>query len=279
MAELAVNTGRLTQVRRTIRLVGVLAWAAFRAETQYRANLFMVFAGVIYQIVGFAFIWVILSRFTEIGGWRIADIAFLYGIRLTAHGLWVVPFNRLLDLDQMVREAQFDRLLVRPLNPLIQLATSRFWLGSFGDIIGGVVILGVATTLVDVAWTPITIVYLGFAVVGGAFVEASIQLAAASLTFRLLNARSLQLTLDTVFNTFGNYPLKIFGAATSFALTFVLPLAFVAYLPASVLLNRTNELYVAPALAYGAPLVGFVTFTLAYRFWRRQLRHYQSTGS
>lgn len=263
---------------RTARLAGMLAAAAFRAELQYRASFLMVSAGLLYQGVGFAFIWVVLARFDSIAGWGVAEIAFLYGIRLCAHGLWVVPFNRMLDLDQLVQRAEFDRFLVRPLNPLIQLLTSKFWLGSFGDIIGGIVILGVASTQVSIDWTPGAVAFLLLAIIGGALIEASVNLAISSLTFRLLTARSLILMVDNVFNTFGNYPLKIFGQATQFALTYVLPLAFVAYLPASALLDRTGDLHVAAELAFAAPLVGVLTFTLAYLFWRSQLRHYSSAG-
>jgi ABC-2 type transport system permease protein len=59
----------------------------------------------------------------------------------------------------------------------------------------------------------------------------------------------------------------------------VIPVAFVAYIPASVLLNRTNGLHVAPVVAYGAPVIGLLWFVAAYQLWRFQVRHYQSSGS
>lgn len=262
----------------TIAMTWELAKAALRSELSYRANFLMVSAGLVYQGIGFAFIWVVLERFDVIAGWTLGEIAFLYGLRLTAHGLWVVPFNRLVDLDDVVRTGEFDRFLVRPLNPLIQLCTSKFWLGSFGDIVGGVLILAAATAMVDIDWSPPAVGYLLLAVVGGALLEASLQLAGAALTFRMLSTLALRHLLDSVFNTFGNYPLKIFGGVGQFLLTFVLPLAFVAYLPASVLLDRAADLHVAPALAYAAPCAGAITFAAAYRFWQRQLRSYQSSG-
>lgn len=266
------------RVRRTVRVTAALARAAMRAELQYRANFLLVTAGLTYQCVGFAFIWVLLERFDVIGGWTLGEVAFLYGLRLTAHGLWVIPFNRLIFLDEIVKEAQFDRFLVRPFNPLLQLMTSRFWLGSFGDIIGGVAILAVAVSIVDIDWSPAAVGYLLLAVVGGALLESSLQLALASLNFRLLSARAFQTTVDNIFSTFGNYPMRIFGGATKAALTFVLPLAFMAYLPATVLLDRTDELSISPWFAYLAPLVGGVWFAAAYRIWVWQMRSYSSAG-
>ena len=88
----------------------------------------------------------------------------------------------------------------------------------------------------------------------------------------------LRLTLDEVFSTFGNYPLRIFGGVSQWLLTFVLPLAFVGYLPAKVLLQRTGELSIHQLFAYLAPLVGAVCFITAYWFWMRQMRNYQSSG-
>ncbi len=263
---------------RTIRIAMVLARAALRSEIQYRSNFLMMAAGVVYQCTGFAFIWVILARFGSIGGWSVGEVAFLFGMRLCAHGLWVAPFHRLTDLDAIIREGELDRFLVRPLNLLVQLLTSKLWLGSFGDIAGGVVILSAASAVADIRWSPGSVFYLALALAGGALVEVAVQLAAAALTFRILSTKELREMIDDVFNTFGSYPLKIYGTSGQFLLTFVLPLAFVAYLPATVLLGRTEELEVAAAVAYMAPLVGVACFCLAYLFWCRQLRHYQSAG-
>jgi ABC-2 type transport system permease protein len=116
------------------------------------------------------------------------------------------------------------------------------------------------------------------AVLGGAMVEGSTQLAGSALVFRLLSTMSLKLGIDSVFNEFGSYPLRIFGPAARFGLTFLFPLAFVAYLPASVLLNRTGELTVPSWLAWGSPVVGGALLFLAYRFWSWQSRYYTSPG-
>jgi ABC-2 type transport system permease protein len=60
--------------------------------------------------------------------------------------------------------------------------------------------------------------------------------------------------------------------------TFVVPLAFAAYLPATVLLGRTGELEIAPLLAYLAPLAGVVWLAIAIRVFNSQIGNYQSAG-
>jgi ABC-2 type transport system permease protein len=46
-----------------------------------------------------------------------------------------------------------------------------------------------------------------------------------------------------------------------------------------VVLGRTDQLAVPAVLGYATPVVGLALFTLAYRFWRRQLRYYQGVGN
>jgi len=77
---------------------------------QYRMNFVLqVTFGLGYQGTGFIFIWVVLSRFQALAGWSLGQIAFLYGLRLTTHGLFVILFGRLSALDQQIREGKFDR--------------------------------------------------------------------------------------------------------------------------------------------------------------------------
>ncbi len=91
------------------------------------------------------------------------------------------------------------------------------------------------------------------------------------LTFRIVRAHALFALVNDVNNSFGSYPLHIFSDLARFVLTVGVPVAFIAYLPATVLLGRTGELSVHPALAYGVPLVGAAMFGVAFLFWRSQI--------
>jgi ABC-2 type transport system permease protein len=262
---------------RTWRL---LAFAALRAESYHRANFLLgILGGIALQCAGLAFIGTILTRFGALGGWTLPEILLLYGMRLTAHGLWTIPFSQLLTIDVAVREAEFDRYLTRPVNPLIQLMTRRMPLTTVGDIVGGLVVLGIALGLNDIHWSAPLVCYLLLALVGGALIEVSFQLATSAIAFRLLSTSSLKITIDNLFGTFGNYPVKIFGPVARWGLTVVFPLAFAAYLPASALLGRTGELWVPPWVAWAAPAVGAGLFALAYALWQSQLSHYSSSGN
>ncbi|MFF4778101.1 ABC transporter permease [Microtetraspora fusca] len=266
----------MAEVVRTLRLYWRLQRAAMRGALQYRLNLVIgVATGVAYQGSGFAFVWVVMHTFPAIGGWSLREIAFLYGLRLTAHALYVLPFSSLIGLDWLVREGELDRVLLRPLNPLVQIMAKRLGVGQLGDLLAGLVLLVVALPPLG----PASALFCLAAVVGGALVETAVSLALASLSLRTWNTIAVRVFADDLFSKFGSYPMSVFGGAAQWALTFVLPVAFVAYVPASVLLDRTGELNVPAPVAYASPLLGVALFALAYRIWSRQLRHYQSTGT
>lgn len=265
---------------RSLALTWELQKAAFRGQLDYRANfVIMTVMAFAYQGSGIAFIWVVLAKFHTLDGWTFRDLAFLYAVRLLAHATWGAPFHQLNEIDLVLRDGRFDQYLVRPLNPLLQVISSgRFRMYAVGDVIIATVLFVFATSLARVSFTPIHITYLVLAVLGGAIAEGAFVLAAGSLCFRLFETWPIRLLIDNVFLMFGSYPLRVFGATTGWIFTWVVPVAFVAYIPASTLLGRTDGLHISPVLAWGAPAVGFVWFAAAYQLWRWQLRSYQSSG-
>jgi ABC-2 type transport system permease protein len=270
----------ITRLRREARMYQVLLAAAMRAQGQYRANLIIELIGAIaYQGAGFAFVWVVVDRFGQIGGWGLPELALLYGLRLGAHGVFTSLFAQLMGpISEVVREGEFDRYLTRPVDPLLQLITRRFNLTVIGDLIGGIVLIVAGASRVDVAWTTPAVAYLLLAIVGGALVEASLHLAASALSFRMITTQAVSGAIDQLLSTLGGYPQKIFPTGFQLGLTFVFPLAFIAYFPAAVLLGRGDELVVPVWLAGLSPVVGFLLLLAAYAFWRSQIRHYASTG-
>ncbi|MCA9834272.1 MAG: ABC-2 family transporter protein [Thermomicrobiales bacterium] len=263
-----------------LSVLGTLASASIRSELQYRANaVSSIIGGILFQITGFVVVWIIAARFGQIGGWGLPELTFLYGMRLTSHGIFYACFSQMFEFDRVLITGEFDRYLVRPMPPLIQLFTRKLRINAFGDLIGGTVLVIAASTAAPVDWSPLAVTYLILAMIGGGLVEGAVQITLGSLSFRFLQTLPLRSTVNEVFNLYGNYPNTIFPGALRWSLTFLLPIAFVAFFPASVLLNRAGELSVPLWLAAASPLVGMVLFSIAVRVWKWQSVHYQSSGN
>ncbi len=257
-----------------------LAGASLRSEFQYRANaLSSILGGILYQLTGFLVVFIIVDRFGSLGGWSLSEITFLYGMRLTSHGIFYLCFSQLFDLDQVLVSGEFDRFMVRPIHPLLQMFTRKLRVNCFGDLLGGTALLIAAAPRVDLDWNPLLVTFLAIAVIGGALVEGAVQITLSALSFRWLNTLAVRTTTNEVFNQYGNYPQRIFPRGLQVVLTYVLPVAFVAYFPASALLHRTDGLLVPTWLAWCAPLVGLLLFLASLRIWHRASRDYQSSGT
>jgi ABC-2 type transport system permease protein len=75
------------------------------------------------------------------------------------------------------------------------------------------------------------------------------------------------------------YPLTLYRDWFRRFFTFVVPLAFVSYVPAGVLLDKPTSPALPLAARWASPLVGVAFLGVALAVWRFGERRYQSTGS
>jgi ABC-2 type transport system permease protein len=253
--------------------------ASWRTLRNFRMNLILTFLGSFaLQGTQLAFIGVLLGAFGAIAGWDVADVAFLYGLRVTAHGVCTTSFGQHLASSNVVRDGEWDRFLLRPAGGLMQLLTRQFNPGTLGDLVLGLAIVVVAAGRTGVDWSVGRIVFLVLAAIGGGLVEAGLQIGISGLDFRFGPTRRIKIAVDEILTNFGAYPMSIFGTAVTWTLTFLLPLAFMAYLPAAVLLGHTADLVVPTWLAWCSPLAGPVVLIIGAVFFRRMSRYYASPG-
>lgn len=262
----------------------LLWWAMFRmglhASMQYRVNfLLQLGSGLLAQTLGLAFAGLLVQRFGAIGGWTLAEIAAVYGLRQLVHGIWVLLAGDLVEMPTIVREGDLDRYLVRPISPLVQVMTLRVNVGALGELCAGLTMLIAGVVIARDSWPLEMITFLPFAIIGGVLTEGAMYLALAALSTRVVEMNSALIAVNDVSTTFGAYPLHAFSRAAQALFTFVLPIAFVAYLPGAVLLGMTGNLTVPAFVAFLSPLVGAALFAGALLVWRSSLSHYQGVGN
>lgn len=256
-----------------------LVGGTWRSMRVHRANLVMMFLGsAAIQGTQLAFIGVLLGAFGAIAGWSVGEVAFLYGLRLTAHGVCTLNFGQHRGSAHAIRNGDWDRYLLRPAGPLMQMLTRHFNPGTIGDLVLGLAILLTAASLIDVGWSPALIAFLVAATISGGLVEAGVQIGLSGLDFRWSPMTRVKDTVDRVLTDFGAYPMAIFGTAGGWLLTFLIPLAFMAYLPATIILEHTDDLVVPLWVAQGSPLAGPVILTAGIAFFRYMSRYYASPG-
>lgn len=265
----------MTLISRYLSLYAWFLGQRFKILMEYRVNFFIgAISTVIQQGAGLATVWVVMRQVPNLQGWDFNEVMLIYGLitlgqslcHMFADNLWTIGWN-------YIRSGQFDRFLVRPIDPLFHLLADRFCHDGIGHFLTGLVLVIGATSAMHFEWTPLKLAYTVVAVLSGGVIFLSLNLITATTSFWIIE--SIPIT-QMVFNNyeFAKYPLSIYHTSIRILLTWVIPYGFASFYPASYLLGRDVGL-----LAWLPPLVAAVLLLVSYRFWQFGLRHYTGAGS
>jgi ABC-2 type transport system permease protein len=271
---------RLFVLRSGLRAYVLIAAMWIRSTMAYRVSFVMTAFGN-FAATGFDFVAILLmfSHVDALGGYSLGEIAFLYGAAGTAFGLADLVMGSMDRLGRRVRDGTLDTLLVRPVPVLAQVAADRFALRRLGRITQGLLVLAYALSVLDIDWTPLRVLMLPLMVISGAAIFSSMFVAGAAFQFVAQDASEVQNSFTYGGNTLLQYPPTIFAKDLVRGVTFVVPLAFVNWLPALYVLGRPYPLELPQWLAFLPPVVAGACCALAGLAWRAGLRSYRSTGS
>ncbi|MFJ8336097.1 ABC transporter permease [Streptomyces sp. NPDC094437] len=276
---MAETVGR-SRVVEGVRAYGLITAMWVRSTMAYRASFVLTtLVGVVLTGLDFVTILLMFSRVDTLGGWPLPEVAFLYGMSCVAFGVADLAIGSMDRLGTRVRDGTLDSLLVRPVPVLGQVAADRFALRRVGRIAQGAVVLGYALVAVDVDWGPLKVLLLVVALVSGAGIFCAVFVAGAAFQFVAQDASEVQNAFTYGGTTLLQYPPTVFGRELVRGVVFVLPLAFVNWVPAAYLLGRPLPLGLPVWVAFGSPLVAVVCLALAGLAWRAGLKSYRSTGS
>lgn len=252
-----------------------IARLCLRAELEYRADFIIsVVFGVAWQTSVIVFVTVLLGSFPGMGGWPSHAVLLIAAMRMLSHGVHALLFDRNYHLATLVQDGRLEAFLLRPMPVFRQVQLAVFPTNALGDLLVGVSMFSWAMTVIDLRWTVARAAYLAAGLAGGVLVEAAVGTVIGSFLLRFPSASAWNNWVEELMGTFGNYPLSFLPRLVTGMFTFILPLAFIAYLPAAVLTGRTGGLGVPAAVAIAAPLIGLAAYVGSRLLWKARLRRY-----
>ncbi|WP_426106009.1 ABC transporter permease [Massilia sp. TSP1-1-2] len=246
-----------------------------RKLMQYRADFLIGAFGFVVSVSTRAlFIYLVFRHVNTISGWSYHQVLFLFGFSLIPRGLDHMFSDQLWELGRkLIQRGEFFKYLIRPINPLFHLVSERFFYpDGLGEIGAGIAIAIYAAGSLPIAMSPTKALMMLLLVLSAALIYLSVKLAFASLAFWTVNSLPA-MNAAYQLSSFVKYPLDIFHHAIQFALLWVLPFAFTAYVPVLYILHDDCT------LVYWTPVVALLSFTAAYRLWLAGIERYDMTGS
>jgi ABC-2 type transport system permease protein len=260
-----------------VRLFG----ASLRAQMQYPASTAMLTVGQLLvtalEVIG---IWALFDRFGQIRGWSLGEVCVFYGlINITFSLADLVTRGFDVFGPDYVKTGAFDRVLLRPRSAALQLVGHEFRLSRFGRTAQGLVVLLVGVEIAAIDWSLGDWGLAAFAVAGGIALFSGLLVLQATLAFWTVESLEVANVLTYGGAQAAHYPLGVYAAWFRRFLTYVVPIACVAYYPVVAILDRPDPLGSPAWLACISPLAGFAFLGLSLWAWKFGVGKYTSTGS
>ncbi|HEX5165678.1 MAG TPA: ABC-2 family transporter protein [Thermomicrobiales bacterium] len=267
-------------LRSDLRLYRRLVGSRLRSQMQYRASFMTMMIvtgfGLFAELIATA---ILLNRFGDLAGWGIGEVALLYGLASVSFGLGELAGAGFDAFPATIRRGEFDHVLLRPAGAFMQVLSADFQLRRLGRIGQGIVALGLAFSWTSIDWTPLKMLFLGVTLISGMVMFIALFVFGAALCFWTVESIEVINSVTDGGNVLASYPLPIYHELMQRVFTFIIPLAFVSYIPAVYLLDRPEANDWPSWLPLLSPLAALLLALAARVAWGVGVRHYRSTGS
>lgn len=258
-------------------------WNVWRASTraslvremEFRGNFV---AGLIRQgiwlLIFVLVVEVVFQNTNSLAGWDKPQVLVIIALSRMIEGLMNSLFaQNIMELPGLVQEGKFDFHLAKPTPSQFYTAFRRTGIDNLGNIIAGIFLFIYAVGLQPALPSISSALLFIILAVCGITIYYSLLITASTLVFildRLEFLWGFHMLMSEPFTV----PFDIFPRTGQIALTYLLPLAFVVFVPAQAITGKLALWQVPVALV----LTG-VFLLIANLAWRAGLRRYSSASS
>lgn len=263
----------------SVRLYFNLIKAGLKRFTEYRSSFIAGFFGLI-MINGSSIllIWVMLKNFHTLSDWTFWQIVFNYCLFLCCLGFHNTFFRHISDLETHIVNGTFDRFLLRPISPLLQLASEKISITDLCDFIVGMLGTLFAAKMLQIQITMNFVFGFILSIINGVYIFTVILFSVSCISFWTMKSKSILYSTNEIQESVQHYPISIFNKGFKFIVTTILPYGLVNYYPSLILLNKVNTQnvwgYIILILLIDI-IYGFIGILL----WRKGLKKYNGSGS
>jgi ABC-2 type transport system permease protein len=258
------------------RLVGARTIGQF----QYRASLAMrtlgMFLLTFVELITTVFLF---NSFREMGGWVLGEVAFLYGLVSISLALSELISRGFDEVSDLVRTGEFDRLLIRPVSPYLQVLAVDLDLRQLGRLGQGILAIILALRWHPVAWTMPKALVFAVALLSTTLVFWALFVIGAAACFWTIERSEVQNAITYGGAAMLSYPIHIYRRWMQAIFLYFVPLGLTSFYPALFILDKPDPLGLPGFIPFLAPIVALAFFAASLGLWQLGLRHYQGTGS
>lgn len=230
-------------------------------------------------ILGFATIKFVVEQFGEINGWDYGQLAFLYGISVISHALSMIFFVQGWFMGFFVIEGEFDRFLTRPLSVLYQFFFTNINVFGLTDLVPGILVFIYGCNKTGFSFTAANIIGIIVMLIGAVLIRGGIYILLGSTSLWTKSANDFGQYTQEIFDKTTMYPLSMYPEALQLILTFIIPIGWVSFYPASELLGIETAFSADGLGVWITFLAGIAVMLIAGAVFKAGMKRYESAGN
>ena len=246
-----------------------------KSMLEYKASFVATFLSQI--IVFFSYYFVIIALFTKfdnIKGFTMYEVLLCFSIIQFGYS-FCETFARGIDqFDRLIIQGDFDRILLRPKNVIIQTLCFDADYTKLSRVIQAIIVFIIAIINLDINWSILKVITLILMALSAILIFFGIFILAAAYCFITVQSLELRHVFTDGGKHMAQYPIGIFKKSFVLFFTFVIPYAFVNYYPLLYVLGKTsNKLYSL------SPLLVIIYLIPCFLIFYKGAKRYASVGS
>ncbi len=252
---------------------------AFMTIIEYPSNIAgWLISNPLQFIMGFAIIKFVVESFGQINGWTYGQLAFLYGLSVISHALSMIFFVQGWFMGYYVIEGEFDRYLTRPLGVLYQFFFTNINIIGVTDLIPGILVFLYGCVKCGVNVNLLFVLQVLITLAGATFIRGAIYILLGSTSFHTRSAVDFGQYTQEIMDKTTMYPLSMYPESMQFILTYLIPVGWISFYPASSLLG-IDSIHSGMAVPFLTLAAGIVMMVIAGTYFSIGLKKYESAGN
>lgn len=234
--------------------------------------IFGIVAMIIKCAINFCMLLILFEITDNIAGWSFEQMLFLYGMSSVCFSLWHCLFIDIITIPTYIQSGEFDRFMLKPIDPLFQIMMEGFDEDGWGELIFGSIIL--AISIIKLENINGYIFLIPIFCICGCLIVAGLSILCSSVAF--MTVGHIDLTDNVMdFKEFAKYPITVFNKGIAFLFSFIIPIGFTAYYPGMLYMKIKNGNYIMPFMSIPISIIFFI---FAWIWWHHALKRYNSSG-
>lgn len=260
----------LTEVKNNIRYFFDAVKVSIKSAMAYKVSFCIQTIFMFINNVFFLIFWAVVFKNTgENTGITFNNILYLWSFSAFSYGIAYFFFAGIQKINEYIITGAMDSFLLQPKNVLLNVATSKCSFSACGDLIYGVVIGAIASGG-DIGKIFLLLLMGAFGSVF--FISTEVICRAISVWIGDIQTIANRY-VEMLMITFSTYPENIFRTGIKVMLYTVVPVAYLAYLPASIM-----EVFDIKKLIL-IFIVGCIYMFIAIKVFYKALKSYESGNS